>query len=549
MSIELADLIFPNITKTPDDYEKMYPARDLPDGAMVTRFAPSPTGFIHIGSLFGANLDRRLADQTNGICYLRIEDTDGKREIDDGINVIINGLKVFGIEFDEGAIGENEEKGSYGPYIQSKRKDIYQCYAKSLIEKGLAYPCFCSSEELDAIREKQEKIKVVPGYYGEYAVCRKMSEQQMIERVKNGEPYVIRLKSPGSMSRKIKFKDMIRGTIEFPENVQDIVLIKSDGLPTYHFAHAVDDHLMRTTHVIRGEEWVSSVPLHVQLFQVLGFDMPQYIHTPTIMKDDEGSKRKISKRKDPEAAASYYKDNGIPKEAVIDYLMNILNSNFESWRKQNPHAPLSEFKVDPHKISSSGALLDLVKLGDVSKNTIATFTAEKIYNEGLEWAKEFDVELAELMEAHKEFTINILNIERTGNKVRKDISKWSDLRDNLEYLYDEVFFTKPHEYEWQLVNNMDEIKEIISSYMDVYDESDDKDTWFNKMKDVADKFGYAREVKDFKANPDNYKGHVGDISTVIRVALTGRRNTPDLYEILKNLGKERIIRRFEFVTK
>lgn len=548
MSKELADLIFPNINKTPEDYEAMYPKRNLPEGAMVTRFAPSPTGFIHIGSLFGANLDRRLADQTNGVCYLRIEDTDGKREIDDGINVIINGLKVFGIEFDEGATSETEENGDYGPYIQSKRKDIYQCYAKSLIERGLAYPCFCSAEELDAIRERQEKIKVVPGYYGEYATCRKMSEQQMIERVKNGEPYVIRLKAPGSMSRKIKFKDMIRGTIEFPENVQDIVLIKSDGLPTYHFAHAVDDHLMRTTHVIRGEEWVSSVPLHVQLFQVLGFEMPEYIHTPTIMKDDEGSKRKISKRKDPEAAASYYKDNGIPKEAVIDYLMNILNSNFENWRKQNPHAPLSEFKVDPHKISSSGALLDLVKLSDVSKNTIATFTAEKIYNEGLEWAKEFDTELAELMDKHKDFTLNILNIERTGPKVRKDISKWSDLRENLEYLYDEIFFTKPHEYEWQSITDMNDIKSIVEEYMKVYDENDDKDTWFNKMKDVAEKFGYAREVKEYKTNPESYKGHVGDISTVIRVALTGRRNTPDLYEILKNLGRERIEKRFAFFS-
>ena len=543
MSKELADLMFPNIDKTPDYYEELYPKRNLPEGAMVTRFAPSPTGFIHIGSLFGANLDRRLADQSNGVCYLRIEDTDGKREIDDGINVIINGLKVFGIEFDEGAVSETEEKGSYGPYIQSKRKDIYQCYAKSLVERGLAYPCFCTPEELDAIREKQEKLKIVPGYYGEFAVCRKLSVSQMIERVKNGEDYVVRLKSPGSMSKKIRFKDAVRGTIEFPENVQDIVIIKSDGLPTYHFAHAVDDHLMRTTHVIRGEEWVSSVPLHVQLFEVLGFDMPEYIHTPTIMKDDEGSKRKISKRKDPEAAASYYKDNGIPKEAVIDYLMNILNSNFESWRKENPLAPLSDFKVDVHKISSSGALLDLVKLDDVSKNTIATFTAEKVYNEGLAWAEEFDTDLADLMKKYPDYTKGVLNIEREGPKVRKDISKWSELRTNLEYLYDEVFFAKPHEDEWQKVTDISEIKSILNAYLEIYDENDDKDTWFNKMKDVAEKFGYAREVKDFKKDPDSFKGHVGDISTVIRVALTGRRNTPDLYEILKLLGRERVEKR------
>ena len=340
---------------------------------------------------------------------------------------------------------------------------------------------------------------------------------------------------------------MVRGNIEFPENVQDIVIIKSDGLPTYHFAHAIDDHLMRTTHVVRGEEWIASIPLHVQLFQVLGFEMPEYIHTPTIMKDDEGSKRKISKRKDPEASAAYYKDNGIPKEAVIDYLMNILNSNFEIWRKENPYAELSEFKVDPHKISSSGALFDLVKLNDVSKNTISFFTAERIYNEGLEWAEEFDKELAELMKKYKDFTINILNIERTGTKVRKDIAKWSDLRENLEYLYDEVFFEKKAEYEWQNITDKDEIQNILDEYLRVYDENDDKDTWFNKIKDVAEKFGYAREVKEYKKNPESYKGHVGDVSSVIRIALTKRRNTPDLYEILKNLGKERIEKRFEII--
>lgn len=543
MSKELAELMFPNIDKTPDYYEKLYPKRNLPEGAVVTRFAPSPTGFIHVGSLFGANLDRRFATQNNGICYLRIEDTDGKREVEDGINLIINGLKVFGIEFDEGPI-DGKTKGDYGPYIQSERKEIYQTYAKDLVEKGLAYPCFCSADELNQIRERQEKLKIVPGYYGEFANCRKLSEVQMVERVKNGDPFIVRLKSMGSTSKKIRFKDMIRGIIEFPENVQDVVIIKSDGLPTYHFAHAVDDHLMRTTHVVRGEEWLPSVPIHVELFKTLGFEMPEFIHTPTIMKEDGGSKRKISKRKDPEAAASYYKENGIPKEAVIDYLMNILNSNFEEWRKNNPHGDLKEFKIDLNKISSSGALFDLVKLADVSKNTIATFTAEKVYEDGLEWAEEFDKDLAELMKKHKEFTINILNIERTGTKIRKDIAKWSELRENLEYLYDEVFFTKEHEDEWQNITDKEEIKKIITEYLNVYDENDDKDTWFNKVKDVAEKFGYAREVKEYKKNPENYKGHVGDISTVIRVALTGRRNTPDLYEILKNLGKERIEKRF-----
>lgn len=544
MSKELANLVFPNIDKTPEYYEELYPKRNLEEGAVVTRFAPSPTGFIHIGSLFTANFASRFARQTNGVYYLRIEDTDGKREVEDGINVIINGLKVFDVKFDEGPVDEENQVGNYGPYIQSQRKDIYQAYAKSLIEKGLAYPCFCTEEELNKIRERQEKLKIRPGYYGEFAACRKMSEAQMIERINNGEKFIVRLKSPGNPNKKVRYTDLIRGVIEFPENDQDIVIIKSDGLPTYHFAHAIDDHLMRTTHVIRGEEWISSVPLHLQLFEMLGFETPIYVHMPTIMKDDNGSKRKISKRKDPEAAASYYKENGIPKEAVLDYLLNIVNSNYELWRKENPKASSFDFIIAPEKISVSGAMFDLVKLADVSKNTIANFTAEEVYNEGLAWAEEFDTELADLMKKHADFTKAILNIERTGTKVRKDIAKWSDLRDNLEYLYDEVFFEKAHEDEWQNVTDTETIKAILAEYINVYDANDDKDTWFNKMKDVSEKFGFAREVKEYKKNPEAYKGHVGDVSTVVRVALTGRRNTPDLYEILKNLGKERIEKRF-----
>lgn len=547
MNKELANLIFPNIDKTPEYYEELYPKRDLPEGAIVTRFAPSPTGFIHMGSLYTANFARRMAKQTNGVYYLRIEDTDGKREIENGISVIVDGLKVFDVQFDEGPVNETEQKGSYGPYIQSQRKDIYQAYAKSLIEKGLAYPCFCSEQDLNEIREKQEKMKIRPGYYGQFAKCRTMSVEQMIERVKNGEPYVIRLKSPGNPSKKVRYEDLIKGVIEFPENDQDVVIIKSDGLPTYHFAHAVDDHLMRTTHVIRGDEWISSVPLHLQLFEILGFEIPKYVHVAPIMKDDNGAKRKISKRKDPEAAASYYKENGIPKEAVIDYLLNIANSNYEEWRRENPMAPSTDFEVRVDKMSVSGAIFDLVKLADVSKNVIATFSAERVYNEGLEWAEEFDKELAELMKKHKKFTINILNIERTGTKVRKDIAKWKDLRENLEYLYDEIFFAKEQDYEWQNVKDKEEIKKILEEYLKIYDESDDKDTWFSKIKDVSEKFGYAREVKEYKKNPGNYKGHVGDVSTVIRVSLTGRKNTPDLYEILKNLGKARIEKRFEMI--
>lgn len=541
MSRELANLMFPNIDKTPDYYEELYPKRNLPEGAIVTRFAPSPTGFIHMGSLFTANVARRMASQTNGVYFLRIEDTDGKREIDNGISAIINGLKVFDVQFDEGPTNDDgDEVGNYGPYIQSQRKAIYQAYAKSLVEKGLAYPCFCTEEQLTNLRKAQESAKALPGYYGTYAHCRNISAEEAIEKIKNGEKFVVRLRSIGNPMKKVKYHDLIKGNIEFPENIQDIVIIKSDGLPTYHFAHAVDDHLMRTTHVIRGDEWVSSVPLHLQLFEMLGFEVPNYVHVAPIMKEEEGSKRKISKRKDPEASASYYKENGIPKESVIDYLMNIANSNFEDWRRENPLASVNEFKVSIEKMGVSGAIFDLVKLADVSKNVIATFTAEKVYEEGLIWAKEYDSELAELMGKYKEDTISMLNVERTGNKIRKDIAKWSDLRENLEYIYDEMYFAKDIVYEWQNVNDPSEIKAILAEYLSIYSDEDDKDTWFNKMKDVAEKLGYAREVKEYKKNPENFKGHVGDISTVIRVAVTGKKNTPDLYAILKILTKNRL---------
>ncbi|MBE5813567.1 MAG: glutamate--tRNA ligase [Clostridiales bacterium] len=541
MSKELANLMFPNIDKTPDYYEELYPKRDLPEGAIVTRFAPSPTGFIHMGSLFTANVARRMASQTNGVYFLRIEDTDGKREIDNGISTIINGLKVFDVQFDEGPTNDDgDETGSYGPYIQSQRKDIYQAYAKSLVERGLAYPCFCTEEQLTNLRKAQESAKALPGYYGTYAHCRNISVEEAIEKINNGEKFVVRLRSIGNPMKKVKYHDLIKGNIEFPENIQDIVIIKSDGLPTYHFAHAVDDHLMRTTHVIRGDEWVSSVPLHLQLFEMLGFDVPKYVHVAPIMKEEDGSKRKISKRKDPEAAASYYKENGIPKESVIDYLMNIANSNFEDWRRENPLASVNEFKVSIEKMGVSGAIFDLVKLADVSKNMIATFTAEKVYEEGLGWAKEYDSELSTLMEKYKEDTISMLNVERTGNKIRKDIAKWSDLRENLEYIYDEMYFSKDRVYEWQNITDPSEIKAILAEYLSVYSDVDDKEVWFNKVKDVAEKLGYAREVKEYKKNPENYKGHVGDISTVIRVAVTGKKNTPDLYAILKILTKNRL---------
>lgn len=541
---ELADLIFPN-AKEIGYYEEKYPERNLPEGAMVTRFAPSPTGFVHIGGLFGAIVDRKLAQQTNGVFILRIEDTDQKREIEKGTEQIVKGLSDFGIIPNEGMIGENEEKGNYGPYKQSQRKDIYQAYAKSLIEKGLAYPCFCTPEELEEIREKQEKAKIRPGYYGVWAKYRNLPLQEAAEKIKNGEKYIIRFKSQGREDRKIKHKDVIKGNIEFPENDQDIVIIKADGLPTYHFAHAVDDHLMRVTHVIRGDEWVSSIPLHLELFKTLGFKLPKYAHTATIMKEDNGGKRKISKRKDPEAAVSYYHEEGIPQEAVVEYLLNIANSNFEPWRRANQEEDISNFDLQLNKLSVSGAVFDMVKLLDVSKNVISKFSAEKIYIETLKWADNYDEELKKLLENHKDYSLKVLNIERGNAKPRKDIAKWSEVKGIIAYMYDEVFENN-NKYEFQKITNKDEIKEIASKYIEKYfDINDDKQTWFDKMKDLAQEMGYAREVKEYKQEPEKYKGHVGDISTVIRVGLTGKCNTPDLYEIIQILGKDRVIDRLK----
>ena len=541
---ELADLIFPNV-KEIEYYEEKYPERNLPEGAMVTRFAPSPTGFVHIGGLFGAIIDRKLAQQSKGVFILRIEDTDQKREIENGTAQIVNSLKDFGINPDEGMIGEKEEKGDYGPYKQSQRKDIYQAYAKALIKRGLAYPCFCTPEELNQIREKQETAKIRPGYYSVWAKCRTLSTDEAIEKIKNGENYIIRFKSQGREDRKIKHKDIIKGNIEFPENDQDIVIIKADGLPTYHFAHAVDDHLMRITHVIRGDEWVSSIPLHLELFKALGFKPPKYAHTATIMKDEDGNKRKISKRKDPEAAVSYYHKEGIPEEAVVEYLLNIANSNFEPWRRANKEADISEFVLELNKMSVSGAVFDMVKLLDVSKNVISKFTAEKIYNEALRWAQRYDKELEKMFTENKEYTIRILNIERGGNKPRKDISKWSEIKHSIEYMYDDIF-EKNTKYQFQKITDKEEIESILKRYIkNHFNIDDDKQTWFNKMKDLAEEEGYAREVKEYKAEPEKYKGHVGDISTVIRVALTGRCNTPDLYEIMQILGKNSILKRID----
>ena len=545
---DLANLIFPK-AKDIVYYEEKYPERNLKEGAIVTRFAPSPTGFVHIGGLYQSLIAKKLASQTEGVFLLRIEDTDQKREVENGITDIVQSLDNFGIEPDEGMISETEGKGNYGPYRQSMRKEIYQSYAKYLIEQGKAYPCFCTPEELEEMRTKQEAAKIRPGYYGVWAKCRNITVEEAIQKINNGEKYIIRFKSPGREDRKIKHHDVIKGNVDFPENDQDIVIIKADGLPTYHFAHAVDDHLMRTTHVIRGDEWLSSVPLHLQLFHELGFKPPKYAHIAPIMKNDNGNKRKLSKRKDPEAAVSYYDEMGIPKEAVKEYLLNIANSNFENWRRANKDKSIDEFELQLNKMSVSGALFDMVKLLDVGKTVISKFTAEEVYENALKWAKSYDKELEEMLQ-DKEYALKIFGIERGNKKPRKDIAKWSDVKENIEYMYDDKFLAIKQDYPYQVINEKEDVNKILDLYMEkYYDENDDKQQWFDRIKELAGELGYAREVKEYKANPDSYKAHVGDVSTVLRVALTGRTNTPDMSEIMQVLGKESIEKRFEKAKK
>lgn len=546
---DLANLIFPD-AKDISYYEEKYPERNLPEGAVVTRFAPSPTGFVHIGGLYQALVARTIAEKTGGVFFLRVEDTDQKREVENGVTGIVNSLKDFDMAPDEGMISDTEEIGNYGPYKQSLRKDIYQAYAKYMIEQGKAYPCFCTPEDGEEMRKKQESAKVRPGYYGVWAKCRNLSVEEMVEKIKAGVPYIIRFKSPGREDRKIKHKDVIKGNVDFPENDQDIVIIKADGLPTYHFAHAVDDHLMRTTHVIRSDEWLSSVPLHLQLFHELGFKAPKFAHISPIMKNDNGGKRKLSKRKDPEAAVSYYKEEGVPTDAVKEYLLNIANSTFENWRRANPDKPMEEFDFQLNKMSVSGALFDMVKLLDIGKTVISKMTAEEVYKYSLEWAKEFDKELAEMLE-DKEYALKVFGIERGNKKPRKDIAKWSDVKNNIEYMYDDKFYGKTQEYPYQpAISDKEDISKILDLYIEkYYNENDDKQTWFDKIKALAVEMGYAGEVKEFKNNPGMYKAHVGDVSTVLRVALTSRTNTPDMFEIMQILGKDRISKRFEIAKE
>lgn len=540
---ELADLIYPNINEDISIYEKKYPERNLPENAVVSRFAPSPTGFVHMGSLLSAFVESFVPKITGGIFYLRIEDTDGKRTVENGINGIIKDLKDFDIKIDEGVLSENESIGNYGPYIQSERKEIYESYAKKLICDGLAYPCFCTEEDLTKMRENQEQRKRRIGYYGKWAKCRNLTNEERAERIKNGEKFIIRLKSPGNFEHKVTLNDLVRGKIEMPENDIDVVLIKGDGLPIYHFAHVIDDHLMRTTHVLRGEEWISSYPIHTQLFRILKFKEPKYGHLGLVMKIDEtGTRRKLSKRKDPEAAVSYYHEKGIPIEAVKLYLLTIANSNFEAWLDANPNASIYDFKFDFKKMSDSGSLFDVEKLLNISKNYISKLSAKEVYDNLVKYIKEYDKEFCELIEKYKEYTINVLNIERELKKPRKDFVSYKDIKNHIWYMYDELF--NSNDYEFQNITDKNEIKKILTTYINkYYNENDDKETWFNKIKLLCDEFNYASNMKEYKLDPSKFKGNIADVSTVIRVALTTKSMTPDLYEIMKLLKKDKIEKR------
>ena len=542
---DLANLIFPNITKTVEDYEKMYPERELKEGAKVTRFAPSPTGYIHLGGFFQAIIDYNLANKTDGVFYLRIEDTDQKREVNDAAKLIMKTLKHYNImpnEYEH----DGEMVGNYGPYIQSERKEIYHAFIKHLIEIGRAYPCFCTAETLDAIRENQEKKKERTGYYGRYATCRNLTVEEAIHKIEAGEPYVLRFKSEGDFERKFWFDDLSKGKLYLNENDQDVVIMKSDNLlPTYHFAHVVDDHLMHTTHVVRGEEWLSSVPLHIELFRAFGFKAPKYVHTPLILKQDGDVKRKISKRKDPEASMTYYIEQGYPVEAVIEALMTIANSNYEEWHTANPDKTFMDFEFSPKKMSSSGALFDLEKLKNISKNVISKMNKDTLYELSYEWSKLYSEELKSIIEKDPEYYKAIINIEREQKKPRKDYETYGTILKSIWYMFDELF-VGDLSYDFKNINDKQEISSILKTYMDKYfNETDDKDTWFNKIKLLCDELGYASDMKAYKEFPENFKGNITDVTTVIRVALTTSSMTPDLYELLRLIGKDRALKRFE----
>lgn len=546
---KLADMLFPDVKKSPEEYEAMFPARSLPQGAKVTRLGPSPTGFIHLGNLFGAFADERLAHQSGGIFLLRIEDTDDKRYVEGAVDIIINSLKFFGINFDEGAT-ETGETGDYGSYVQSKRGPIYQCFAKKLIAEGKAYPCFLTEDEINQIRAEQEAAKQTPGIYGKWAKSRNLTLEEISSKLADGLPYVIRLKSDGDMNlpedqiRRFEIEDAIRGKLNMPYNDQDTVLLKANGIPTYHFAHVIDDHLMRTTHVVRGAEWLPSLPIHIELFEKLGWEPPVYCHTAQLMKiGEDGNKRKLSKRKDPELSLDYYRRLGYHPAAVREYLLTILNSNFEEWRLANPNADIDEFEFTTEKMSNSGALFDLNKLNDVSKEVLLRIKASDLASFLESWADEFKPELKESTSFFDDmdYLMRILDIGRNETKPRKDHIYAQQMVENISYFFDDMFKIEDE----MPAEAAGDVKEIITRYLDSYDHADDQETWFNKIRQIASDMGYAAKPKDYKKHPEEYKGHVGHVSTVIRIALMGRSQSPDVWEIQQILGEKRVKERLE----
>ena len=536
----LAALLFPNVTMTPEELEAKYPPRNAPEGAVITRMAPSPTGFVHLGNLVQGLTSERMAHQSGGVLFLRVEDTDAKREVPGAVEVLIETLKHYGIHFDEGATIDGDN-GSYGPYRQRQRADIYHVFAKKLVQEGMAYPCFCTEEELSSMREKQEAAKETTGYYGQYAIWRDRPLEDIQAKLAAGCPWVLRFRSTGDVSKQFKFNDLVKGELTVTENNIDQVLLKSDGIPTYHFAHAVDDHLMHTTHVVRGDEWLPSLPFHIQLFKALGFKLPKYVHIGPLQKMDGSSKRKLSKRKDPELALTYYKKEGFPVQAVYEYIMTLLNSNYEDWRRANPNAPASEFKFSPKKLNPAGNLFDYSKLCDVSKNEIAKMDASQVYGLLLEWAKEFDPEFGSKLEADPEFAIRILSIGRGGKKPRKDLATWSDAKPYMGFFYDDYLEAPVFDEKF----SKSTIRSALGRFLERFDFTDDSNTWFDKVKEITTELGFTTDMKAYKADPSAFPGTVADVSTFLRLAVTGKTNSPDLYSVMQILGYDATVARIQ----
>ena len=534
----LADLLFPNVTETPEEVEARFPKRQMPEGAVITRMAPSPTGFVHLGNLVQGMISERMAHQSGGVLFLRVEDTDAKREVPGAVEVLISSLKHYHINFDEGATIDGDS-GDYGPYRQRQRAAIYHVFAKKLVSEGKAYPCFCTEEELSALREQQEANKETTGYYGKYAIWRDRSLEEIKQQLDAGNPWVLRFKSMGSIENQFKFDDLVKGKLTITENNVDHVLLKSDGIPTYHFAHAVDDHLMQTTHVVRGDEWLPSLPFHIQLFQALGFKLPKYVHIGPLMKMDGTSKRKLSKRKDPELALTYYKSEGFPVQAMREYLMTVLNSNFEDWRRANPDADIETFKFSPKKLNPAGSLFDYAKLVDVSKNVISRMSAEEVYGLLTAWAEEFDPDFAQKLKADPDFATRILAIGRGGKKPRKDMATWQEAKPYMGFFYDEYLEAPCFDEKFDKAV----IRSALTKFLERFNFQDDANTWFDKVKEITTELGFTTDMKAYKTDPDAYPGTVADISTFLRLAVTGKTNSPDLYTVMQILGYDATVSR------